>query len=138
MGNTNTTEEEGDNIKSVKFGGFSIKFDKNKKLTEQLSLFENIINTQLEDIHQLILKDKKNEEIDKIIEKEKKDEVDDKEDKKENEIKTDKKFQPNKNISNEIQNLNFGTEEFNKAFQNKMNLIKDTKSEIIKYIKVNK
>ena len=68
---------------------------------------------------------------------EKKDELDDIEEKNENEIKTDKK-ELNKNISNEIQNLNFGTDEFNKAFQNKINLIKDTKSEIIKYIKLNK
>ena len=30
MRNSNTTGEEGDNIKSVKFRGFSIKFDKNR------------------------------------------------------------------------------------------------------------
>ena len=81
-------------------------------------------------IQQLFEKDKRGVE-------EKKDELDDIEEKNENEIKTDKK-ELNKNISNEIQNLNFGTDEFNKAFQNKINLIKDTKSEIIKYIKLNK
>ena len=137
MGNTTTKEEEGDNIKYIKFGGCTIKFDKNKKLLEQLDLFENIINNELLDIHQIILKDEKNDEKDKRGVEEKKDELDDIEEKNENEIKTDKK-ELNKNISNEIQNLNFGTDEFNKAFQNKINLIKDTKSEIIKYIKLNK
>jgi hypothetical protein len=61
------------------------------------------------------------------------------EDKKnDDDINTNQKFYTDYNISNEIQNLNFGTDEFNKAFQRKINVIRDTKSEIIKYIKMNK
>jgi hypothetical protein len=141
MGNTQSIDDDDNNKKQIKFGGFSIKFEKNKKLTEQLGLFENIINNELEDIHQLILKDEKKEEKeekDKINEEENFDEMDDEDKKNDDDINTNQKFYTDYNISNEIQNLNFGTDEFNKAFQRKINVIRDTKSEIIKYIKMNK
>lgn len=137
MGNIKTKDEgRNKDIVSIKFGSIIVDFDRNKKLIEQFGHFEKAIDLEIGNINDHLNKEeieeeKKSEiEINKEIEEDKNEINEEEEYEAENE--EENKEESEEIEENQLQNLEFKSDNFNKQFKKRIDSIKNIKRDILK------
>ena len=123
MGNIKT-KDDGRNKEfvSIKFGSIIVDFDRNKKLIEQFGDFEKAIDLEIGNINDYLKKEEIEEDKNEINEEEEY-EVENEEENKEESEEIEE---------NQLQNLEFKSDNFNKQFKKRIDSIKNIKRDILK------
>ena len=123
MGNIKT-KDDGRNKEyiSIKFGSIIVDFDRNKKLIEQFGDFEKAIDLEIGNINDHLNKEEIEEDKNEINEEEEY-EVENEEENKEESEEIEE---------NQLQNLEFKSDNFNKQFKKRIDSIKNIKRDILK------
>ena len=137
MGNIKT-KDDGRNKEyvSIKFGSIIVDFDRNKKLIEQFGDFEKAIDLEIGNINDYLKKEEIEEEKKSEAENNKENEEDKNEINEEEEYEVENE-EENKEESeeieeNQLQNLEFKSDNFNKQFKKRIDSIKNIKRDILK------